>query len=97
MANTEKQTDIDARHSAHSDLSDSTKRFKKLLDDKIIVINDIGEMINELLPTASRKEDYEREQLTDLLKTIAVFQVTSIFNSAVNDTIRYIEELEELN
>ena len=49
MEHIEKQTDIDARHLAHSDLADSTKRFKKLLDDKIIDINDIGDMINELL------------------------------------------------
>ena len=45
--------------------------------------------------TASRKEDYEGEQLIDLLKTIAVFQKTKIFNSAVNDTIEYVKTLNE--
>ncbi len=90
----EKQIDIEARHSAHLDLANSTKRFKKLLDDKIIDINDIGDMINQLLPTVSSEEDICGEQLTDLLKTIAVFQITDTFNSAVKDTIEYVEELD---
>ncbi|KKK64225.1 hypothetical protein LCGC14_2986390, partial [marine sediment metagenome] len=82
------ENDGSIAETAHLDLTDSTKRFKKLLDNKIIDVNDIGDMINQLLPSGVTEEDICLEQLTDLFKTIAVFQVTDTFNSAVNDTIK---------
>jgi len=90
------ENDGSIAETAHLDLTDSTKRFKKLLDNKIIDINDIGDMINQLLPSGVTEEDICLEQLTDLFKTIAVFQVTDTFNSAVNDTIKYVEELDSI-
>lgn len=70
------------------------KRLAALLKDKTIDINNIGDIINtDLIPAIVIWDDDKSKVLTELLKTLAVYQTTD-FELAIVNAIKYLGKVE---